>query len=258
MSKYVTSFKNVGASYDESLLLLNELNKRSWNEIEAATHEENLLKKRSSKWIEMLLRTAWRRYFESHAPLPEVKDLTRFLLKINSRQAKIQTLFQYICASHPLVDHCVIDLVGVNLKQYGTFRLTKTIFRDFFSEEAKVHSELEAWADYTKDKWRRDFFAFLRSSSLMESHPNVFVKNFVIKPETFAFFLYGLLENRIITSELFNAKIWKRYFLTYEDIEEKLSECQVRGWLKYRSRGGIHELIPKFKNLEMWINAIKS
>jgi len=257
MDRYVTTFKHVGAAYDDSLILLQELNRRSWVEVSKATHEENLLKKRSSRWIEMLLRNVCKRYFESHAPLPAVKDLTRFLVNINSRQVRIQTLFQYICESHPFVDHCVIDLVGFNLKNYGSFLLTKTIFQDFFSEEAKMHPELEAWADYTKDKWRRDFFAFLRSSGLMENHPGVCVEKFVIKPETFGFFLYGLIGNGIIPSEIFKAKIWKRYFLTYEDIEEKLSECQVRGWLQYRSSGGIHELVPKYDSLGMWIDAIE-
>jgi len=257
MDRYVSTFKTVGAAYDETIVLLKEANQKNWNEVARLTHEENLLKKRSSKWIKMLLRNVRKRYLVNHSPLPAVKNLSRFLLKFDSPQVRIQSLFQYICKSDPLVDRFVIDLVGSNLKKYGSFRLTKTIFREFFSKEAEIHTELQVWANYTKEKWGSDFFAFLRSSGLMEKHPDVLVKNFIIKPETFAFFLYGLIGNGIIPSEIFKAKIWKRYFLTYEDIEEKLSECQVRGWLQYRSRGGIHELVPKYDSLEMWIDAIE-
>jgi len=151
----------------------------------------------------------------------------------------------------------VVGLIWPNLRKYDSFRLTKTLFRDFFSKEAESHSELQEWADYTKEKWRRDFYAFLRSSGLMEKNPSVLVKKFVIRPETFAYFLYGLIEEGFSPSEIFDSNLWKRYFLKYEEIEEKLSECQVRGWLQYRSMGTISELIPRFGSLEEWIDAIK-
>lgn len=258
MTRYKTSFKHVGAAYDETLILFQELNKRgSWSEVTKAAYEENLLKKQSSRWIEMLLRSVRRRYFEDHPPLPEGKTLSKFLYTTNSNQARIQTLFQYICESHPLVDRLVVDLVGSNLKKYNSFMLTKSLFDDFFSKEAEIHPELKDWADYTKEKWRRDFYAFLRSSGLMAKYPSVLVKKFVVRPETFAFFLYGLIERGFSPSEIFDNRLWKRFFLTHEDIEEKLSECQVRGWLQYRSVGTVSELVPKFSSLEEWINAIK-
>ena len=258
MTRYRTSFKHVGAAYDDTLLLFQEFNKRgSWTEVVRAAYDENFLKKRSSKWIEVLLRYIRRRYFENHSPLPEGKILAKFLHMINSNQAQIQTLYQYICESHPLVNCLVVGLIWPNLRKYDSFRLTKTLFRDFFSKEAESHSELQEWADYTKEKWRRDFYAFLRSSGLMEKNPSVLVKKFVIRPETFAYFLYGLIEEGFSPSEIFDSNLWKRYFLKYEEIEEKLSECQVRGWLQYRSMGTISELIPRFGSLEEWIDAIK-
>lgn len=258
MTRYMTSFKHVGAAYDETLVLFQELNRRgSWSEVVKAAYEENFLKKRSSRWIEMLLRNVRRRYFKDHSPLPEGKILSKFLYVINSNQARIQTLFQYICESHPLVDRLVVALVGSNLRKYNSFRLTKTLFKGFFSKEAESHPELEDWADYTKEKWRRDFYAFLRSSGLMEKYPSVLVNKFVIRPETFAFFLYGLIDKGLAPSEVFDSHLWKRYFLAYEEIEEKLSECQVRGLLQYRGMGAISELILKFSSLEEWIGAIE-
>jgi len=258
MTRYITSFKHVGAAYDETLILFQELNRRrSWGEVSKAAYEENFLKKRSSRWIEMLLRNVRRRYFENHSPLPKGEILSKFLSAIISNQAGIQTLFQYICASHPLVDRLVVGLVGSNLRKYSSFRLTKTLFKDFFSKEAESHPELEDWADYTKGKWRRDFYAFLRSTGLMGKHPSVLVRKFVIRPETFAFFLYGLIDEKLSPSEILDSHLWKRYFLIREEVEEKLSECQVRGWLQFRSMGGISELMPKFSSLEEWIDAIE-
>jgi len=256
--RYTVGFKHVGAAYDEALMLFRELNERgSWDEVVKAAYEENVLKKRSSKWIQVLLRYTRKRYFRNNSLLPEGNFLTKFLNAVNSNQARIQALFQYICESHPLVDRLVVELVGSNLKSYNSFRLTKPFYSDFISKEAEVHPELNEWADYTREKWRRDFYAFLRSSGLMEKHPSTLVKKFIIKPETFAFFLYNLIDKGLSPSEIFDSHLWKRYFLTQEDIEEKLSECQVKGWLQYRGLGTIYELVPKFSSLEMWIDAVE-
>lgn len=257
MVRYRTSFKHIGASYGETLTLLEELNKRgNWKAVTKAAYEENILKKKSSRWIQVLLRYVKKRFLEDHSPLPEAKILSKFLAAIDSNQARIQALYQYICESHPLVDRLMVGLVGSNFREYNSFRLTKAMFEDFFSKEAEDHPELNEWADYTKDKWRRDFYAFLRSTGLMEKHPSVLVRKFILRPGAFAFFLYGLIDEGLPPSEIFDSYLWKRYFLTYEEIEEKLSECQVRGWLQYRSMGGISELIPEYGSLEEWIGAI--
>jgi len=155
------------------------------------------------------------------------------------------------------VDRLIVDLVGENLRKYNAFRLTKSIFSDFFSKEAESHPELQEWADITKEKWRRDFYAFLRASGLMEKQPSILVRKLVVKPETFAFFLYGLIDDGLSPSSILDSHVWKRYFLKYDEIEEKLSECQVRGWLQYRSMGAIFELHPRFDSLEEWIDAFE-
>lgn len=258
MLRYTVSFKHVGAAYGEALMLFQELNNRgSWSEVVRAAFEENFLKKNSPTWIAVLLRYMKRRYLEDHSPLPEGKFLSKFLHAIDSNQARIQTLYQYICETHPLVDRLVVGLVGSNLRKYNSFRLTRTMFNDSFSMEAEDHPELNEWADNTREKWRRDFNAFLRSSGLMEKHPSVIVRKFVIKPETFAFFLYGLIDKGLSPSEIFDSRLWKRYFLMYAEIEEKLSECQVRGWLDFRGLGTIFELDPKYGSLEEWMSAIE-
>lgn len=258
MKRYSTSFKTVGAAYDESLTLLLELNNRqSWEEVRDAAFRENLLKKRSSSWIEHLIRYVRKRYLEDHPPLPNGRVLSKFLYIINSYQARIQTLYQYICETYPLIDQLMVVLVGENLSNYNIFRLTKFIFNDFISREAEIHPEIKEWADYTKAKYRRDFFAFLRSSGLMEKDPSVLVRKFVVRLESFAFFLYGLIDEGLSPSQIFDSRLWARYFFTHEEIAEKLSECQVRGWLQYRSMGGISELIPKYSSLEEWVDALE-
>ncbi|NIO38452.1 DUF1819 family protein, partial [Candidatus Bathyarchaeota archaeon] len=71
MSRYTTGFKHVGAAYDEALVLFQQFYERgSWSEVAKAAYDENFLKKKSSRWIKVLLRYTRRRYFEDHSPLP--------------------------------------------------------------------------------------------------------------------------------------------------------------------------------------------
>jgi hypothetical protein len=258
MKRYSTSFKAVGAAYEETLALFQELKKRgNWSSVTNAAYEENFLKKRSPNWIKQLLWSVRRRYFEDHSPLPKGDLLSRFLFIINSNQARVQTLYQYICESDPLVDRLMVALIGNNLKKHNAIRLTKTLFKDFLSQEATDHIEIKKWSKHTKEKWRGDFYAFLRSTGFMEKHPSVLVRKLVLRPETFTFFLYGLIDEGFSPSEIIDSHLWPRYFLMHEEIEERLSEAQVKGWLQYRSMGTISELIPKFDSLEEWINALE-
>lgn len=258
MVRYKTSFKTVGASYDESLVLLKKLGEcGSWDEVREAAYKENILKKRSTNWIGKLLQNTKSRYLDVHKPLPGGYLLSRFITVATSNRVKVQSLYQYICENYPLVDRLVCALVAPNLKEYNAFRLTKIIYGDFLKDEAEEHPEIKEWADYTRKKWRRDFYAFLRSSGLMETHPSVLVKSFIVRPEAFAFFLYGLLDEDFSPSEVFGSHIWIRYFLSEKEVMGMLSECQVRGWLQWRSTGSITELTPRFDSLEDWINALE-
>ncbi|NIO37444.1 DUF1819 family protein, partial [Candidatus Bathyarchaeota archaeon] len=57
------------------------------------------------------------------------------------------------------------------------------LYEDFSTREAKVHTELASWSDSVRGKWRRSFYAFLRSSGMMAKAPSVEVRKPVIRPE---------------------------------------------------------------------------
>ena len=258
MNKYNTGFKIVGSAYEDSIILLKALNEyQSWDKVKDITYEENLLKKKSSKWIKKLLQYFQMRYIYDHKPLPDSKYLSRYIFIEKSRPSRVQVLFQYICETHTFIDRLITGLVGENILKYGVFRLTKSVFMDFVKNEAAIHPEIDEWSNITVSSFYRAFFAFLRSSGLMEKPPSVTVRKFVMQPESFAFFLYGLLDERFTPSEIFTSHLWARYLLSPWEIEKLLSECQVKGWLQFRSFGDIYELIPKFDSLGGWIDALE-
>lgn len=258
MNKLTTGFKTTGAAYPDSIELLLYLNsKHDWALLSEEVIHDNLLKKKSNRWIGHLVQYFQKRYVAKHDSLPNVKSLSAFVSKVKSPSSRIQILYQYICESDAFVDAFVTDLVASKLAQYGAFRLTPSDYDEFIAKESVLHPEVSDWSPKTIRKIRSDLFAFLRSSGLMEKHPSATVRKFMIRPEAFAFFLYGLLSCNLDTASVLKSHLWNRYFLSMSEIDVLLADCQVRGWLQYRNFGGISELIPRFNSLEEWLDAIE-
>ena len=231
--------------------------KLDWSSLREEVFRDNLLKKKSNRWIGHLVQCFQRRYVARHGMLPDVANLSRYVSMLDSSSARIQVLYQYICESDSFVDLFVTDLVGDNLARYGAFRLTISVYDDFVARESQSHPEMKHWSRGTIKKIRSDLFAFLRSSGLMERHPSVTVRKFLIRPEPFAFLLYGLLSRNLDAETVLRSRLWNRYFLSRGEIEGLLAECQVRGWLQFRSLGSISELVLRFGSLEEWLDALE-
>lgn len=228
----------------------------SWDVVADAARRENLLKKKSSAWVRKLVEHARRRFIEEHLPLPSGHLVAELVCREISRQAKIQVLYQYVCESDPLVDRLVNGLLGNWLLRYEAFPLTRARYESFMMEESKIHPELSSWAPSVTATWRRKFYAFLRSTGLMDANPSVEVRRPILRTEAFAFLLFGLLDQGLPFVDAVHNRIWDRYFLREQDWDEILSSCQVRGWLNYRRLGGIWELTRREESLEDWIDGL--
>lgn len=258
LKKLTLGFKTTGAAYPDSIELLLLLNSKSdWPSLREEVVHKNLLKKKSNRWIGHLVQYFQKRYVAEHELLPNVRNLSSFVSKVKSPSSRIQALYQYICESDAFVDAFISDLIAPKLAQYGAFRLSPSDYDEFIAKEADIHPEVRRWSPKTIRKIRADLFAFLRSSGLMEKYPSATVRKFLVKPETFAFFLYGLISCGLDAISVLKSHLWNRYFLSRSDIDVLLAECQVRGWLDYRNFGGISELIPRFKSVEDWLDALE-
>lgn len=255
VNKYTAALQRVGAIYEESMLLLSMYARDGdWKVVKEKVLRENLLKKGSSRWTDNILRAVKHRFFVDHTPLPGGRQISKFVLNDLPKSSKIQTLYQYVCHSDPLVDRAITGLVQPLLMKYGVSRLTKQMYLAFMDEEAKDHSELRSWSSVVYTTWHRKFFAFLRHSGIMEKAPSVEIRKPLVRVEPFTFFLYGLIDRGISGLEVVNSPLWKRYFMNEEDVEHVLSSAQERGWIEYRRMGSIVELTTRFRSLEEWLD----
>jgi hypothetical protein len=191
---YPAAFQRVGAVYEESMMLLGEYARSgNWKVVKDKALRENLLKKGSSVWIENIFRAVKRRLFADNGPLPSGEEVSKFVLCNIPKSSKIQTLYQYVCHSDPLVERVITGLVGPILTRYGTSRLTKQMYFEFLEGEAKDHPELRSWSSVVYTTWQRKFFAFLRHTEIMERAPNIEIREPIVRVEPFTFFLYGLI-----------------------------------------------------------------
>jgi len=254
-SKYAANFQRVGGAYDETLTLLKEFYRMgSWEAVKSAVFEENLLQKNSRHWMIDILRAIRRRYRDGRPPLPNGRLISKFVVKPVPRQSKIQALFQYLCHSDPLIDGLITGLIAPQLRNIMNFRLTKALYNDFLDKEAEVHPELASWRPSVRGKWQRSFFAFLRSSHIMERAPSVEVRKPIVRLEAFMFILHGMLDSGLSVTECLRSRLWDRYFLDSEGVEDMLGEGQRRGWLQFRRLGSIVELKTSYSSLEGWLD----
>jgi hypothetical protein len=253
--KYVASFQRVGAIYEETITLLSQFaRERDWNVVKEKVFQENLLKKSSSAWIKDILGAVERRFFTGKGLLPNSRQISKFVSSNVSKSSKVQALYQYICNSDLLVDRLITGLVGPPRLKYGISKLSKEMYYKFLKEEAESHPELRLWSPSVYGKWQRSFFAFLRASGIMEKAPSFRIKKPVVRIEPFVFFVYGLLDKKSSGLEVIKSSLWRRYFMSEDDIEYALSSAQERGWLQYRRMGSIVELTPSYRSLEDWLN----
>lgn len=255
VEKYVAAFQRVGAIYGETITLLSQFaHEGDWKVVKEKVFRENLLKKNSSAWIKDILGAVERRLFAGKGLLPSGRQVSRFVSADVSKSSKIQVLYQYVCNSDPLVDRLIAGLVGSPLLKYGISKLSKEMYYEFLKKESENHPELRLWSPSVSGKWQRSFFAFLRASGIMDKAPSVRIRKPVVRVEPFVFFIYGLLDEKSSGLEVIKSSLWRRNFMSEDDIEYALSSAQERGWLQYRRMGSIVELTTSYRSLEEWLN----
>jgi hypothetical protein len=116
LKKLTLGFKTTGAAYPDSIELLLLLNsKGDWPLLCERVVHDNLLKKKSNRWIGHLVQYFQKRYVNEHESLPNAKSLSLFVSKVKSPSARVQALYQYICESDAFVDAFVLDLIAPKL-----------------------------------------------------------------------------------------------------------------------------------------------
>jgi len=259
MRRFSSGFCAVGPAYDESLLLLEDYNtSKNWARTKQRILHDNVLMKSSEKYRQTLLIYLRKRYFEPTRVLPSTGHLADLIASNVSRAVKTQILYQYTCASDPLIDNLVCEFVAPNIAQYGPFVLSHHSFDEYLSNLARTHPEVKKWSTRTRSRIREEFYRLLRASGVMNEAPDQVVQRFLLRDESFAFLVYGHMMKNNSPRDLITDSLFRRFFLTEIEIEGKLAECEVRGWLQYRNVGGIIELKLRYSNLEDWIDAIQT
>jgi len=250
---YKADLQRVGSLINESLITLAEFAKfRNWEKTKEIVISRNLLVKQSSQTLQGILAAIQKRFLINHKFLPKTEILAEAVSKDISKTIKVQLLYPYICKSDSLINNLLLEVVAERIN-HPSVVLTKADVLDFLENEQKVHPELKNWSDYLKGRWTRGFLAFLRDFNIMEEAPSNRLLKPLLRVESFTFFMLGLLEKKLSSSEVFQSEIWNLFFIKASELENFLIDAQTQGWIDYSRAGDIIELKPKYQ-LEKWLD----
>jgi hypothetical protein len=250
---YKADLQRVGSLINESLITLAEFDKlKNWEKTKETVISRNLLVKRSSQTSQGILAAIQKRFLMNHEFLPKTEILAEAVSRDISKTIKIQLLYPYVCKSDSLINNLLLAVVAERIN-HPSAALTKADVLDFLENEQKVHPELKNWSGYLKGRWTRGFLAFLRDFNIMEKAPSNRLLKPILRVESFTFFMLGLLEKKLSSSEVFRSEIWNLFFIKASELENFLIDAQAQGWIYYSRAGDIVELKPKYQ-MERWLD----
>ena len=239
-----------GDIFKESIVVLarwNELN--PWLKLKEEILKQGLLQKGARTTEFGILREIRRRYISAAAWLPDAPRLGQFLSKEIPEIAKNQVLFVYTYFADPLVK-LVFNKIRDGIPKGLLLRNTVIV-----NHLALLGSEVEAsWSQSSLKKWAVKFKTMLRHAGYLNGNRMVKV---YIREEVFAFFLLWLFFKMLSIKESLRHKVFDPLCLTDDDKMHLLKKGMEKDWWYYTEGGGLSEFIPKFKDMDNWINGLE-
>ena len=214
---------------------------------------ENRLGFRSSKTLEDFLLVFKHRYIDEHSPLPGWATLCKAVTLLPHRGAA-QLLLPYMLVSDLLLEKYVANLVESTNAEAETSLIGLDHVVTFLSEESRKHSELARWSEKTRIRWAWRCLANLKTFGILAGTPSR-ISHPAVLPDTFAFFLLGLVGDGTSLNDSIEHPLWNFYLLRDEHKTELLAECANRGWVYYDEAGSIRQIVVRYPSVEAWLDA---
>jgi hypothetical protein len=239
------------ATSDTAAVLAQYAAGTTQKEVAAGISAGQLLSKRSAKGRQHILTAIRRRYLEHPGPLPGPATIAAALQRLKAPIARHQLLLPYVLLSDRALHHLLLGYIeerrtlGSHLTKQ---ELVAAVARLFESQGQK------AWSPAVTKRWVEGVLSVLRDlGALGKGRDRERLLAYVLRPEVFAFHLWGLYEAGYRGPALLDPTFWRLLLLREGDVRLAARAIADRGWWRFTSVAGVDELRPVHRSLPDWI-----
>jgi hypothetical protein len=210
-----------------------------------------LLRKRSSSGRRHVLAAVRRRFIEEPAGFPHIDAVSAALRVFTTPVSRSQVLLPYLLASDAGAFEIATRLVlprfepGQKLPKAEVVTRLKMVLGD---------RHQRAWGAAVLTRWAEGFLSVLREvGALGRGARREELLAYSVRPEVFAFHLWGQYEQGLRGAVLHETPFWRLLLLHPPEARRLVGVVADRGWWKFTSAGGADEIVPIHGSLMEWL-----
>lgn len=249
--KVRAGLESCGLAVDDSVLLIKRL--ASGASLTAIAREialGGLLSKRSARGRSHVLTAVRRRYVEMRPPLLGVPDLASMVVGARSPLARAQVLLPYLLQADRAAFEVVTIGVLPRLEPGGILTLAQV--------QAALNDVLTShglrWGPAMTKRWAGGLLSILREvGALGRLRERELLQPYSLRPEAFAFHLWGLYASGLHGTALLDSPFWRLLLLRANQVRPMVRQVAERGWWRLVIVGGVEEVSPAHRSVTEWI-----
>jgi len=233
---YNSRLIKAGALLEEMRLLVRHWSNGSDGGLKSLAVVDNLLGKATRARAQDIFRSAFLPRYVKGRP-PKAWKILRALEDAGAPVEVLKPVYYWVTArNEPILrDYVTAELAhknGLTGQIISPSEVSQWI-------EKQLRSQGKTWSDRVTILVARGILATLRDFGILEGAVKKRLAPVYIPIESFAYMAFALCQEGSMGEKLVRHDDWLLFFLSPEDVEGKLIESDVRGFLKYQSAGRI-------------------
>ncbi len=252
VARFRTGLESCGLATDDMAALLARLaGGATPSDLARELDSGTLLRLRSASRRKHVLAALRRRCLEAQAPLVSSSLLAHFMAKAARPVARSQVLLPYLLGSDRAAYDLASEFVLPRLHPGGALLKADAIaaLDALFARYGR-----KPWSPHLQRTWIEGFLSALRDVGVLGlGARREVVLVYAIRPEVFAFHLWGLWDSGLRGRVLIEHPFWTLLLLRPVEVRPLLDLAVQHGWWRVSLVGDVIEVQPAFGSLAEWI-----
>ena len=239
---YIWETKRILETYIES---------QSYDAVEEAVLEENLLRKSSESYRKNILREISQRYDLNNEEYTETPLVRVFTLPLP--ESLQEWVLYYEFSQEPIVTLLTTDFLYPEFHA-GALTVDTDDVIEYLDQSEEEFSVIDSWSENTRQRVAQHYLAAMKNFGILEGSKRKEFKYVYPPDELIVYVLYSLFEQDVTTAdEVVEQPDWKLLLLTPEEVRDRLQDISPTH-VTYEKRGSVERLEPVYDSLRRCID----